>query len=180
MEFPDIASDRVEGECHTKHPAPVAVRRQFVDASRGAFPRTPLVFRSDDAAMLAHVLGRVPAFGATVSVRPGTGKTGSVRKNTPRRPARLAPGPMRPSSSSGWGTPPIIPDGGVRPLSLAIAAPERDGRYTVSCVSVERAVPALLLLALFRGLIAGRFLELMQRALLLLEAFAGLEVFDGR
>ena len=180
MEFLDIASSRVEGECHTKHPPPVAVRRPIVDAYLRAFLRTPLMFRPDDAAMLAYALGRAPAFGTTVSVHPGTGKTGSVRKNTPRCPARPAPGPMRPSSSFGRGTTPILPDGSVRPFRLAIDSRESDGRYTVGCVTVERAVRALLLLALFRGLIAGRFLELMQRALLLLEAFAGLEVFDGR
>lgn len=72
------------------------------------------------------------------------------------------------------------PAGGDRPFRFARDSPELDGRYTVSRGTIKPAVRALLRLALFRGLSAGRFLELMQRALLLLEAFAGLEVFDGR
>ena len=128
MEFLDIASSRVEGECHTKHPPPVPVRRPIVDAYLRDFPRTPLMFRPDDAAMLAYALGGGTSFRRTVSVRPGTGKTGSDRKNTPRCPARPALGLMRRSSLFGRGDYANPPGRCVRPFHLAIDALESDGR----------------------------------------------------
>ena len=127
MEFLDIASSRVEGECHTKHPPPVAVRRPIVDAYLRAFPRTPPMFRSDDAAMLAYAFGRAPAFGATVSVRPGTAKLDRSEKI--RRGARhdrhldSCAGRLR--LVGGYADP---PGRCVRPFRLAIDAPERDER----------------------------------------------------
>ncbi len=62
VEFLDIGSYGVWGEWHTKHPAPVAVRRQIVDAYLRAFTRTPLVFMSDDAEILAYALSRGTGF----------------------------------------------------------------------------------------------------------------------
>lgn len=56
IEFLDIGSYGVWGEWHTKHPAPVAVRKQIVDLYLRAFHKTPLVFMSDDAEVLAYAL----------------------------------------------------------------------------------------------------------------------------
>jgi hypothetical protein len=56
VEFLDIGSYGVWGEWHTPHPAPLAVRKQIVDMYLGAFPRTPLVFMSDDAEVLPYAL----------------------------------------------------------------------------------------------------------------------------
>jgi len=58
VEFLDIGSYGIWGEWHTPHPAPVAVRKQIVDAYLRAFRRTPLVFMSDDAEVLAYALSR--------------------------------------------------------------------------------------------------------------------------
>lgn len=52
----DIGSYGQWGEWHTKHPVPVAVRRQIVDLYLNAFRRTPLVFMSDDAEVLPYAL----------------------------------------------------------------------------------------------------------------------------
>jgi hypothetical protein len=62
VEFLDIGSYGVWGEWHTKHPAPVAVRRQIVDLYLRAFRKTPLVFMSDDAELLAYALSRGTGF----------------------------------------------------------------------------------------------------------------------
>jgi len=53
VEFLDIGSYGIWGEWHTTHPAPVAVRKQIVDMYWQAFPKTPLVFMSDDVLWLA-------------------------------------------------------------------------------------------------------------------------------
>ena len=62
VEFLDIGSYGVWGEWHTKHPAPVAVRQQIVDLYLGAFRKTPLVFMSDDAAVLNYALAHGTGF----------------------------------------------------------------------------------------------------------------------
>jgi hypothetical protein len=56
VEFLDIGSYGVWGEWHTPHPAPVAVRQQIVDMYLNAFHKTPLVFMTDDAAVLPYAL----------------------------------------------------------------------------------------------------------------------------
>jgi hypothetical protein len=62
VEFLDIGSYGVWGEWHTKHPAPVSVRRQIVDLYLRAFRTTPLVFMSDDAQVLHYALARGTGF----------------------------------------------------------------------------------------------------------------------
>jgi hypothetical protein len=62
IEFLDIGSYGVWGEWHTKHPAPVAVRKQIVDLYLRAFRKTPLVFMSDDAEVLAYALAHGTGF----------------------------------------------------------------------------------------------------------------------
>ena len=62
VEFLDIGSYGVWGEWHTKHPAPVAVRKQIVDLYLGAFRKTPLVFMSDDAEVLNYALAHGTGF----------------------------------------------------------------------------------------------------------------------
>jgi len=54
--FLDIGSYGIWGEWHTTHPAPVAVRKQIVDMYLTAFPKTPLVFMTDDVEVLAYAL----------------------------------------------------------------------------------------------------------------------------
>jgi hypothetical protein len=44
------------GEWHSTHPAPVAVRKQIVDMYLQAFPKTPLVFMSDDVEVMGYAL----------------------------------------------------------------------------------------------------------------------------
>ena len=56
VEFLDIGSYGIWGEWHTTHPAPVAVRKQIVDMYLKAFPKTPLVFMTDDAEVLGYAL----------------------------------------------------------------------------------------------------------------------------
>ena len=56
VEFLDIGSYGNWGEWHTKHPAPEDVRRRIVDLYLNAFKKTPLVFMSDDAAVLPYAL----------------------------------------------------------------------------------------------------------------------------
>ncbi len=56
VEFLDIGSYGNWGEWHTKHPVPVAVRKSIVDMYLSAFKKTPLVFMSDDAEVLAYAL----------------------------------------------------------------------------------------------------------------------------
>jgi hypothetical protein len=56
LEFVDIGSYGIWGEWHTKHSAPVAVRKQIVDLYRAAFRHTPLIFMSDDAEVLHYAL----------------------------------------------------------------------------------------------------------------------------
>jgi hypothetical protein len=58
VEFLDIGSYGIWGEWHTPHPAPVAVRRQIVDRYLSAFPKTPLVFMSDDVEVIGYALER--------------------------------------------------------------------------------------------------------------------------
>ena len=62
VEFLDIGSYGVWGEWHTKHPAPVAVRKQIVDLYLRAFRQTPLVFMSDDAEVLNYALAHGTGF----------------------------------------------------------------------------------------------------------------------
>lgn len=62
VEFLDIGSYGVWGEWHTKHPAPVEARRSLVDMYVAAFTQTPLVFMSDDAAVLPYALERGTGF----------------------------------------------------------------------------------------------------------------------
>jgi len=62
VEFLYIGSYGVWGEWHTKHPAPVAVRKQIVDLYLRAFPTTPLVFMSDDAEVLNYALAHGTGF----------------------------------------------------------------------------------------------------------------------
>lgn len=62
VEFLDIGSYGIWGEWHTKHPAPVAVRRRIVDLYLAAFRRTPLVFMSDDAEVLNYALNHGTGF----------------------------------------------------------------------------------------------------------------------
>jgi hypothetical protein len=62
VEFLDIGSYGLWGEWHTKHPAPVAVRKQIVDLYLGAFRKTPLVFMSDDAEVLNYALAHGTGF----------------------------------------------------------------------------------------------------------------------
>ena len=56
VEFLDIGSYGIWGEWHTTHEAPLSVRKQIVDTCCHAFPRTPLVFMTDDAATLAYAV----------------------------------------------------------------------------------------------------------------------------
>ena len=53
-----VAPQRVDiwGEWHSTHPAPVAVRKQIVDMYLQAFPKTPLVFMSDDVEVMGYAL----------------------------------------------------------------------------------------------------------------------------
>ncbi len=62
VEFLDIGSYGIWGEWHTPHPAPVEVRRQIVDLYLQAFRKTPLVFMSDDAEVLAYALAHGTGF----------------------------------------------------------------------------------------------------------------------
>lgn len=62
VEFLDIGSYGIWGEWHTKNPVPVAVRKQIVDLYLQAFRRTPLVFMSDDAEVLAYALAHGTGF----------------------------------------------------------------------------------------------------------------------
>lgn len=62
IEFLDIGSYGVWGEWHTTHPAPLEVRKQIVDMYLHAFSRTPLVFMSDDAEVLAYALAHGTGF----------------------------------------------------------------------------------------------------------------------
>jgi hypothetical protein len=62
VEFLDIGSYGVWGEWHTKHPAPLSVRQRIVDLYLQAFQKTPLVFMSDDAEVLAYALARGTGF----------------------------------------------------------------------------------------------------------------------
>lgn len=62
VEFLDIGSYGIWGEWHTPHPAPVEVRRRIVDLYLAAFRRTPLVFMSDDAEVLAYALAKGTGF----------------------------------------------------------------------------------------------------------------------
>jgi len=62
VEFLDIGSYGVWGEWHTKHPAPVSVRRQIVDLYLRAFRKTPLVFMSDDTEVLPYALSHGTGF----------------------------------------------------------------------------------------------------------------------
>lgn len=62
IEFLDIGSYGIWGEWHTPNPAPVEVRRRIVDLYLAAFRRTPLVFMSDDAEVLAYALSRGTGF----------------------------------------------------------------------------------------------------------------------
>ena len=56
VEFLDIGSYGIWGEWHTQHPASLAVRQRIVDMYLHSFPRTPLVFMSDDAEGLNYAL----------------------------------------------------------------------------------------------------------------------------
>jgi hypothetical protein len=56
VEFLDIGSYGIWGEWHTRHPAPVAVRKQIVDLYLQAFQKTPLVFMSDDVEVMGYAL----------------------------------------------------------------------------------------------------------------------------
>ena len=56
VEFLDIGSYGIWGEWHSTHPAPVAVRKQIVDMYLQAFPKTPLVFMSDDVEVMGYAL----------------------------------------------------------------------------------------------------------------------------
>jgi len=56
VEFLDLGSYGIWGEWHSKHPAPVAVRKQIVDMYLKAFQKTPLVFMTDDAEVLGYAL----------------------------------------------------------------------------------------------------------------------------
>ena len=56
VEFLDIGSYGIWGEWHTTHPAPVEVRQRIVDSYRAAFPKTALVFMTDDAEVLGYAL----------------------------------------------------------------------------------------------------------------------------
>ena len=56
VEFLDIGSYGIWGEWHTTHPAPVGVRKQIVDMYLQAFPKTPLVFMSDDVEVMGYAL----------------------------------------------------------------------------------------------------------------------------
>lgn len=62
IEFLDIGSYGIWGEWHTSHPAPLPVRQQIVDLYLRAFPKTPLVFMSDDAEVLAYALAHGTGF----------------------------------------------------------------------------------------------------------------------
>ena len=62
LEFLDIGSYGTWGEWHTKHPAPVEVRKKIVDLYLAAFHKTPLVFMSDDAEVLAYALAHRAGF----------------------------------------------------------------------------------------------------------------------
>ncbi|OHE78187.1 MAG: hypothetical protein A2107_04625 [Verrucomicrobia bacterium GWF2_62_7] len=62
IEFLDIGSYGIWGEWHTPHPAPVAIRKQIVDLYLRAFRKTPLVFMSDDAEVLAYALAHGTGF----------------------------------------------------------------------------------------------------------------------
>ncbi len=56
VEFLDIGSYGVWGEWHTKHAASVDVRKQIVDMYLDAFHKTPMVFMTDDAEVLAYAI----------------------------------------------------------------------------------------------------------------------------
>ena len=56
VEFLDIGSYGIWGEWHTTHPASIAVRQQIVDMYLNAFPKTPLVYMSDDAELMNYAL----------------------------------------------------------------------------------------------------------------------------
>lgn len=62
IEFLDIGSYGIWGEWHTSHPAPVEIRKKIVDMYLDAFRRTPLVFMSDDAEVLAYALSKGTGF----------------------------------------------------------------------------------------------------------------------
>jgi len=62
LEFLDIGSYGIWGEWHTPNAAPVAVRKQIVDLYLRAFPKTPLVFMSDDAEVLNYALAHGTGF----------------------------------------------------------------------------------------------------------------------
>jgi hypothetical protein len=58
VEFLDIGSYGNWGEWHSKHPVSVEVRKRVVDMYLAAFKKTPLVFMTDDAEVLAYALPR--------------------------------------------------------------------------------------------------------------------------
>ena len=62
VEFLDIGSYGIWGEWHTSKPVPVGIRKQIVDLYLRAFPRTPLVFMSDDAEILNYALSKGTGF----------------------------------------------------------------------------------------------------------------------
>ena len=62
VEFLDIGSYGIWGEWHTSHPVPIEIRKQIVDMYLRAFRRTPLVFMSDDAEVLAYALNHGTGF----------------------------------------------------------------------------------------------------------------------
>lgn len=57
IEFIDIGSYGIWGEWHTPHPAPIEVRKKIIDMYVKAFPKTQLVFMTDDAEGLEYALG---------------------------------------------------------------------------------------------------------------------------
>ncbi len=62
VEFLDIGSYGIWGEWHTTHPATIAVRQRIVDMYLRAFPKTPLVFMSDDVEGLSYALAHGAGF----------------------------------------------------------------------------------------------------------------------
>lgn len=74
VEFLDIGSYGIWGEWHTSHPAGIEVRRRIIDMYFEAFPRTPLVFMSDDAEGLDYALSKGAGFR-----RDGVGSPGHER-----------------------------------------------------------------------------------------------------
>ena len=142
MEFLDVGSYGIWGEWHTTHPAPVAVRQHIVDMYLKAFPKTALVFMSDDGDVMGYAL----AHGAGIR-RDGVGSPWHEQNwiGSPRYAGVQG-------MADAWKKAPVVfewygdytlaialvdPANPARTLNLAMDAPAKEGWYLVGQARVE-------------------------------------------